>query len=138
VSATRGRIVVRVIAWSVADAHSRHAPTFLYRYDFAPRMLRWAGFGATHTTELFAVFDLYRGKVGRLLSVAGDHRAALRLSDNLQCRWSAFSHRGVPGSDWPRYEEPDRATRIFDRHSRVEFDPATKRRQLWDEIGLGR
>jgi para-nitrobenzyl esterase len=125
-------------AWSVADAHSRHAPTFLYRYDFAPRTLRWVGFGATHATELFAVFDLYRGKVGRLLSVAGDHRAALRLSDNLQRRWSAFSHGGVPGSHWPRYEEPDRATMIFDRHSRVEFDPAAKRRQLWDEIGLGR
>ncbi|MEO8814378.1 MAG: carboxylesterase/lipase family protein, partial [Mycobacterium sp.] len=38
--------------WQIADAHGTHAPTYVYRYDFAPRMLRWAGLGATHATEL--------------------------------------------------------------------------------------
>ena len=42
--------------WQLAEAHSRHAPTYVYRYDYAPRTLRWAGLGATHATELLAVF----------------------------------------------------------------------------------
>ena len=47
-------------AWQVAEAHAGHAPTYVYRYDYAPRSLRWSGLGATHATELFAVFDIYR------------------------------------------------------------------------------
>ncbi|WP_066913134.1 carboxylesterase/lipase family protein, partial [Mycobacterium interjectum] len=41
-------------AWQIAEAHGAHAPTYLYRYDYAPRTLRWSGLGATHATELLA------------------------------------------------------------------------------------
>ena len=41
-------------AWQIAEAHSRHAPTYLYRYDYAPRALNWTGLGATHGMELLA------------------------------------------------------------------------------------
>ncbi|MDF2825869.1 MAG: carboxylesterase, partial [Mycobacterium sp.] len=30
-------------AWDIAEAHSTHAPTYLYRYDYAPRTLKWSG-----------------------------------------------------------------------------------------------
>lgn len=65
-------------AWQIAEAHCAHAPTYLYRYDYAPRTLRWSGFGATHATELLAVFDVYRTRFGALLTAAADRRAALR------------------------------------------------------------
>ena len=32
-------------AWQIAEAHSTHAPTYLYRYDYAPRTLHWSGLG---------------------------------------------------------------------------------------------
>jgi len=38
------------MAWQIAEAHSAHAPTYLYRYDYSPRTLNWAGIGATHAT----------------------------------------------------------------------------------------
>ena len=41
-----------------------HAPTYHYRYDYAPRSLQWTGFGATHATELLAVFDVYETRLG--------------------------------------------------------------------------
>ena len=41
-----------------------HAPTYHYRYDYAPRPLQWTGFGATHATELLAVFDVYETRLG--------------------------------------------------------------------------
>src|SRR6201996_7742946 len=59
-------------AWQLAEAHSSHAPTYLYRYDYAPRTLRWSGLGAAHATELLAGFDLYRTRFGALLTAAAD------------------------------------------------------------------
>ncbi|BBY26307.1 carboxylesterase/lipase family protein [Mycolicibacterium sediminis] len=118
--------------WQLADSHSRHAPTYLYRYDFAPRTLQWAGLGATHATELLAVFDAYRTPLGRLLSAGRDRRSALRVSDDMQGRWDAFARTGVPGDGWPRYTTDARPVLVFDRAWRVENDPHADRRQAWE------
>ncbi len=123
-------------AWAIAEAHSRHAPTYLYRYDYATRTLRWSGLGATHATELLAVFDVYRTKFGRLLTAAADRRSALRVSDDVQSRWRAFARDGVPGADWPAYTSADRAVRVFDSRPRIEYDPHADRRQAWEGFSL--
>ena len=123
-------------AWQIAEAHSKHAPTYLYRYDYAPRTLRWSGLGATHATELLAVFDVYRTTFGKLLTAAADRKTALRVSDDVQSRWRAFAKTGVPGEDWPAYADPQRAVRVFDRRGRVEFDPHADRRQAWEGFTL--
>jgi para-nitrobenzyl esterase len=125
-------------AWQIAEAHGSHAPTYLYRYDYAPRTLRWSGLGATHATELLAVFDVYRTRFGALLTAAADQRAALRVSNQLQRRWRSFSRTGVPGDDWPPYTPADRAVMVFDRKSRIEYDPHAHRRMAWDGFSLAR
>ncbi|WP_156687840.1 carboxylesterase/lipase family protein [Mycobacterium sp. Marseille-P9652] len=125
-------------AWQIAEAHGTHAPTYLYRYDYAPRTLRWSGLGATHATELLAVFDVYRTRFGALLTAAADRRAALKVSNQVQRRWRSFSHSGVPGDDWPAYTVEDRAVMVFDRKSRIEFDPHPHRRMAWDGFSLAR
>jgi para-nitrobenzyl esterase len=125
-------------AWDIADKHSRYAPTYLYRYDYAPRTLNWTGLGATHATELLAVFDVYRTRFGSLLTVAADRRSARRVSNEIQSRWRAFSREKVPGPGWPIYTPEDRAVLVFDRRSRVEFDPAPLRRQAWEGFTLAR
>jgi para-nitrobenzyl esterase len=123
-------------AWQIAESHGRHQPTYLYRYDYAPRTLHWSGLGATHATELLAVFDVYRTKFGSLLTAAADRRSALRVSKDIQKRWRAFSRTGVPGEDWPPYTDGQRAVLIFDRRSRLEFDPHARRRQAWEGFSL--
>ncbi|MGB9306434.1 MAG: carboxylesterase/lipase family protein [Mycobacterium sp.] len=125
-------------AWQIAEAHSKHAPTYLYRYDYAPRTLRWSGFGATHATELFAVFDIYRTRFGALLTAVADRRHALRVSNEVQRRWRSFGHTGVPGDDWPAYTESERAVLVFDLKCRIEFDPHQDRRMAWDGFSLAR
>ena len=125
-------------AWQIAEAHGSYAPTYLYRYDYAPRTLRWSGLGATHATELLAVFDVYRTRFGALLTAAADRPAALRVSNQLQRRWRSFSRTGLPGDDWPAYSAPDRAVMVFDRKTRVEFDPHPLRRMAWDGFSLAR
>ncbi|GFG54921.1 carboxylesterase [Mycolicibacterium agri] len=123
-------------AWEIAEAHSLHAPTYRYRYDYAPRTLHWSGLGATHATELFAVFDVYRTRFGSLLTAAADGRSARRVSDDVQTRWREFSRTGVPGGDWPAYNHADRAVMIFDRKPRIEHDPHSERRQAWQSFSL--
>ena len=123
-------------AWQIAEAHGAHAPTYLYRYDYAPRTLRWSGLGATHATELLAVFDVYRTRLGALLTAAADQRAALKVSNQVQRRWRSFSRTGTPGDDWPAYTADDRAVMVFDRNSRIEFDPHPQRRMAWDGFSL--
>ncbi|MGH3558331.1 MAG: carboxylesterase/lipase family protein [Mycobacterium sp.] len=125
-------------AWEIAEVHGSHAPAYLYRYDFTPRMLRWSGLGATHATELLAVFDIYRTKFGALLGAAADRRSALRVSDEIQRRWRSFSSTGVPGNDWPAYTSTDRAVMVFDHKSRIEFDPHPERRMAWDGFSVAR
>ncbi len=73
-------------AWQIAEAHGANAPTYLYRYDYAPRTLRWSGFGATHATELFAVFDIYRTRFGALLTYSSS--------------WPPHCVSGTPGADF--------------------------------------
>jgi para-nitrobenzyl esterase len=122
--------------WQIAQAHSKHAPTYLYRYDYAPRTLTWSGLGATHAMELLAVFDFYRTRIGSLLTLAVDRPSALRVSNDIQRRWRAFARTGTPGNGWPVCTEPDRAVMVFDRRSRVEFDPTPARRQVWEGFRL--
>ncbi|MGH3532034.1 MAG: carboxylesterase/lipase family protein, partial [Mycobacterium sp.] len=123
-------------AWEIADAHGSHAPTYSYRYDYAPRVLNWSGLGATHGTELLAVFGIYRTKFGALLSAVADRRSALRVTNEVQRRWRSFSRTGVPGDDWPAYTDADRAVMVFDRKSHLEFDPHPERRTAWEGFSL--
>lgn len=123
-------------AWQIAEAHGRHCPTYVYRYDYAPRTFHWSGLGATHATELFAVFDVYRTRFGSLLTAAADGASARRVSNDVQNRWRAFSRDGVPGAGWPTYTDQDRAVLVFDRQTRVEFDPDADRRRAWEGFTL--
>jgi para-nitrobenzyl esterase len=123
-------------AWQIASAHSRHAPTYVYRYDYAPRTFHWSGLGATHATELFAVFDVYRTRFGSLLTAAADRRSARRVSNDVQARWRAFSRGDAPGEGWPQYTADERAVMVFDRHSHLEYDPNSDRRRAWEGFTL--
>jgi para-nitrobenzyl esterase len=125
-------------AWQIAEAHGRHAPTYTYRYDYAPRILRWSGLGATHATELLAVFGIYRTKFGALLTAPIDRRSALRVTNEVQRRWRSFSRTGNPGDDWPAYTDTDRVVMVFDRKSHLEFDPHPERRLAWEGFSLAR
>ncbi|KZS62709.1 carboxylesterase [Mycobacterium kansasii] len=131
-----GDFAFNAAAWQIAEAHGAHAPTYLYRYDYAPRTLRWSGLGATHATELLAVFDIYRTTFGALLTAAADRGHALRVSDEVIRRWRSFSQTGVPGDDWPAYTHTERAVLVIDRKCRVEFDPHQHRRVVWDGFSL--
>ncbi|MBD1319123.1 carboxylesterase/lipase family protein [Gordonia hankookensis] len=116
-----------------AEGHSRVAPTYVYRYDFHTRILAATGVGATHATELFAVFGAYRTALGAGLAV-GDWRSTGRVIADVQDRWGAFATGGVPGVGWPAYESGSRKVLIIDDPDRVQTDPEGARRAAWQKV----
>ncbi len=131
-----GDFIFGSAVWQIAQAHSAFAPTYVYRYDYATKALKWSGMGATHATELLAVFDVYRSKFGRLLTAGVDSRTARKVTDDIQGRWLAFADHGVPGADWPQYTRDERAVLLLDRRRRVVFDPNAERRLAWEGFFL--
>ena len=85
-------------AWQIAEAHSAHAPTYRVSLRLRTRTLHWSGFGATHATELFAVFDMYRSRFGWLLTAARRlPRRRAGSATTSRAAGVAFSRTGVPG-----------------------------------------
>ncbi|GAA4394939.1 carboxylesterase/lipase family protein [Tsukamurella soli] len=132
----RVRILGDHLFWApsvhIAEAHSDRAPTYMYRYDFAPAPLRLTGMGATHATELLAVFGVYRGWLGQAIAALVDRKPALEITDRMQADWIAFARTGSPVSQWPRYDTARRATLVIDRRTHVEYDPDAAHRRAWE------
>ena len=122
----------------VAERHARFAPVYFYRFDIAPRLVRWAGFGATHGLEIFALFDLMDTPFGRAMGALGGRSPFKRAGQRMRDRWLAFARDGSPvlqrDGDWPKYTPRKRRTLIIDREDRIEEDPQSERRLAWQEF----
>lgn len=118
----------------VLEGHSRHAPTYAYRLDYAPRALRLAGFGATHALDLVPVFGGVDSAIGRGMTAAGGYRDFLAVQREFQDNWLSFARKGQPLASWPQYTEQRRSTRIIDSPARVEVDPDRAKRLAWQGV----
>lgn len=117
----------------VAERHARFAPVYFYRFDIAPRLVRLAGYDATHGLELFALFDRMDGWFGRGMGLLGGRRAFKAAGERMRRNWVSFAHDGrVDG--WPRYTRRRRRTLIIDVVDRVEEDPRRERRIAWQDF----
>ncbi|TAJ47864.1 MAG: carboxylesterase/lipase family protein [Herbiconiux sp.] len=119
----------------VAERHSRFMPVHFYRFDIAPRLVHLAGFDATHGLDLYAIFDRMDGWFGRTMTILGGRRTFTAAGKRMRAFWLAFARDGsVDESVWPRYDETERLTLIFDETDRVESDPRASKRLAWQEF----
>ncbi|MET0725029.1 MAG: carboxylesterase/lipase family protein [Leifsonia sp.] len=116
----------------VADLHSRHAPVYAYRFDFAPRLLRLVGLDATHGVEMFALFDRLDVPIARAMTSLGGNESYAAAGERMRRHWLGFAEGGEPDASWPRYEELERRTLIIGDPDRVESDPRRARRLAWE------
>ncbi len=116
----------------LAQAHCAYAPTYSYRFDFAPRIMTWLGLDATHGFELLAVFGVADTRFGRALTLAGGRRGLKDVTDTVQRNWLQFATHGTPSAAWPRYDTDRRATLVFDTVTTVQDDPRRERRLAWE------
>ncbi|WP_375400445.1 carboxylesterase/lipase family protein [uncultured Amnibacterium sp.] len=129
-------LVTDLVFWhpsvTAAAGHAQVAPTWMYRFDFAPPLVRLLGLGATHAAELDFVFGRPDSLLQRLGGLLGGRRAARAVTVRMHGRWLAFARRGVVAEDWPQYDGERRLTLIIDESDRVEADPRGEIRPAWD------
>lgn len=134
---TMADLVRDLIFWqpstAVASGHAAVAPTRMYRFDFAPRILALSGLGATHAAELDFVFGSDDSLVQRIDRLLQNGRAARAVIRHTQTRWLSFAQSGDPGRDWPGYDATSRRTLVIDVEDRIERDPRVAARVALDD-----
>ena len=122
----------------VADGHSRHAPTWVYRFDHATPMLKAARVGATHAIELSYVFGTFGSFSPDPTFWLGGRKTALEVAGRMQRRWLAFARHGVPAAldgskHWAPYDETNRDTLLIDTTDTLAHDPEKALREAWGD-----
>jgi para-nitrobenzyl esterase len=118
----------------VADYHSRFAPVYSYRFDVAPRLMKWVGLDATHGLEMYALFDQANARVGKTMTVLGGREPFTRAGARMRDSWLRFAVTGTLPGQWPSYTEQDRRTMIIGQDDVVEADPRAERRRAWNDF----
>ena len=66
--------------------------------------------------------------------------AALKVSQRIQGHWVNFAKYGNPnpeeGEIWPKYDENNHYTMIFDKKDYIEKDPNRMIRLAWEGVGI--
>jgi para-nitrobenzyl esterase len=83
---------------------------------------------------LFALFEKFDTPTGAGLTLLGGRRLYRDVGRRMQAHWASFAASGAPLPSWPRYDEEERRTLIFDRVDRVELDPRREKRLAWQEF----
>lgn len=117
----------------VSDLQSRHAPVWMYRFDWKSRAS--ANLGACHAIELPFVFRTFDSATSD--QIVGPS-PPMALSDSMMDAWIRFIRTGSPvrvaATPWPSYETERRDTMIFDEQSALRNDPDAAVRLLYDGI----
>lgn len=126
-----------------ATAHSAFAPTWMYRFDQSPPLMKLMGLGAMHATELPYVFGTLPTKVGKkdLAFRLGGLTAARRTMDRMHEHWLSFARTGDPEASasqpWPQYRAKTRSTLIINVTDTVVNDPDADVRRAWGDVPFG-
>jgi len=127
-----GEVAFRIPMIRLAEAQAKHAPVWMYRFDWASSAFG-GKLGAGHALELPFVWNVVDTPVGQLL--LGNDPSASSLATTMEAAWASFIRGGAPSAEgmprWPIYEAPRRSTMILDRSCRVVDDPAGTQRTLW-------
>ncbi|WP_067688026.1 carboxylesterase/lipase family protein [Nocardia jejuensis] len=126
----------------VANAHSEHSPTWMYRFDHATPMLKAARVGAGHATEIPYIFGTFGSFDHDPTFWLGGRKIAQEISGRMMRRWAAFAWYGVPAAidgskHWPHYHAADRKTLLIDAADRVVEDPDHDRNSVWGDQVVG-
>jgi para-nitrobenzyl esterase len=119
----------------IVDRQCKVRPAGTYRYRFDRQSPAHDGvFGAAHMMEIPFVFD----NLEFWEELAGSVAEGQALADSMSAAWVNFARTGRPEApglpEWPTYDLVGRSTMLFDEVCRVENDPQSEQRRIWDEV----
>jgi len=127
--------IFRIPSITLADDYSKNAATYMYRFDWYSMGLNAAGYKAAHAIDLFFVFNSFNTVHGKKVTTLANMKKARRLSNKMQHAWINFAYTGNPndkGSNkWAPYDTTNRATMIFNKKTKLKYDPDRKHRLAW-------
>ena len=110
------------------------APVYLYEFDWETPV---AGLKSPHTLEIPFVFN----NITIAKSLIGDGPEARTLAEKVCDAWVAFARSGDPNTPalphWNPYTAKDRYTMLFNNESKVEKDPVSEKRLLFEQVKPG-
>jgi para-nitrobenzyl esterase len=108
------------------------APVYMYSFEWETPVQE-GRLRAPHALDVPFTFDTID-----LTNATDRSEAAHRLAATMSGTWAAFAQTGVPEHTsiprWPAYDLASRATLMLDAECRVENDPRSETRQLWQTI----
>ena len=125
---------------ALADAQSGTADVYMYRFDYAPPLLRLLGFGSMHGIEV----PLALGTINKKTSLSPMWKgvSGRRKEYFLHCFrdfWIRFVKTGDPNGAktiWEKYDSLKRKTTVISNRCRIEENPAGKEYEIWRNISL--
>lgn len=123
-----------------ADAQSKHAKVYAYRFDFATTILKFTGLGAMHSSEISHVLNTF-GPMTKTFSKLTSKKRIAALREKTHNAWLNFCKTGDPNGShlpfaWETYDAKKRTTYIFNDTCSVETDPNKEYYELWKDISL--
>ncbi|MGA9017225.1 MAG: carboxylesterase/lipase family protein [Acetobacteraceae bacterium] len=124
----------RIRSLIVAEHKAKQAAAPVYMYSFEwETPVQGGRLKAPHALDVPFTFDTID-----LTNATDRSEAAHRLATAMSGTWAAFAHTGVPEHAsiprWPAYDLASRATLMLDAECRIENDPRSETRQLWQTI----
>ena len=134
-----GDMFLRAAMGSTERATAAGPGGWLYRFDL-PTTVELFGqeVGATHAAEIPFTFNRFNSDDPGLVFYDPEDPVVRDLAQ----RWSdtiiAFARTGEPNGaglpHWPRYDSQNRQTLILDANPRIERDPNSAERKLWESV----
>lgn len=132
--------VFRIPSICLADDHCNIASTYMYRFDWYSMPLNLAGYKAAHALDLFFVFNTFNTVHGKKVTTLANMKKARKISEKMQHAWINFAHTGNPNDigskEWEPYNNTTRPTMVFNKKTKLKYDPDRKFRQAWGGIEL--
>ncbi len=124
----------RIRSLIVAEHKTKQAAAPVYMYSFEwETPVQGGRLKAPHALDVPFTFDTID-----LTNATDRSEGAHRLAAAMSSTWAAFAHTGVPEHPsipgWPAYDLANRATLMLDAACRIENDPRSETRQLWQTI----
>lgn len=111
----------RMPAVKVADAQSRYADVWMYRYDFVSKSGEETGLRASHAFDLPAMFANKDFHFSKFIFDGESEEVIDNIIRDMHTPWVNFVKTGKPdGENWPKYTGHHSKIRIFDRQTRTE------------------
>jgi para-nitrobenzyl esterase len=120
-------------------AQSRHNTTYAYRFDFAYTLMKIAGLGAMHGSDIGCGLGTTTGAMNQI-SVFTSQKRKKKIRGEMHGAFVNFVKSGDPNGalsvKWPTYTEDERATYIFNDTCSIERDPNRAAFDVWKDVVL--